>query len=59
MKRPGKPRKIPKAKRATHPLRQRVAYERSQAQAAAREAHLRSLMGLPTTPPMPGRGASK
>jgi hypothetical protein len=47
MKQPGKPRKIRKAKRGTHALRQRVAFDRSTPQTSARESHLRSLMGLP------------
>jgi hypothetical protein len=37
----------PKAERFRHSLHQRVQHERSQARAAAREAHLRSLIGLP------------
>jgi hypothetical protein len=44
-----KPRKPPKAERLKQALHQRVQHERSQARAAAREAHLRSLMGLPVT----------
>jgi hypothetical protein len=45
---PKKPRKLPKRERIKQALHQRVQHERSQAQAAAREAHLRSLMGLST-----------
>jgi len=41
------PRKLPKAERVKQALRQRLQHDRSQARAAAREAHLRSLMGLP------------
>ena len=48
MSSPKKPRKPPKAERVKRALHQRVQHERSQAQAAARETHLRSLMGLPT-----------
>jgi hypothetical protein len=48
MSNPKKPRKPSKQKRVKHSLHQRVQYERSQARAAVREAHLRSLMGLPT-----------
>jgi hypothetical protein len=42
-----KPRKLSKAERVKRALHQRVQHERSQAQATAREAHLRFLMGLP------------
>jgi hypothetical protein len=48
MKQPRKPRKIPKAERATRALRQRVAYDRSRPQTSTRERHLRELMGLPS-----------
>lgn len=48
MKRPLKPRKIPKAERAARALRQAVGYDRSRPQSAARESRLRSLMGLPS-----------
>jgi hypothetical protein len=44
-----KPRKLPKRERVKQELHQRVQHERSQARAAAREAHLRTLMGLPVT----------
>jgi hypothetical protein len=44
-----KPRKLAKAERVKQALHQRVQHERSQARTAAREAHLRSLMGLPAT----------
>ena len=43
-----KPRKLSKAERAARALRQRVAYDRSRPQSAARESRLRSLMGLPS-----------
>ena len=42
-----KPRKLSKAERIAKELHQRVAHERSAPQTAARENHLRSLMGLP------------
>jgi hypothetical protein len=49
MKQPRKPRRIiPKAERAARALRQAVGYDRSRPQAAVRENHLRSLMGLPS-----------
>ena len=48
-----KPRKLPKAERVKRVLHQRVQHERSQAGAVAREAHLRSLLGLPARPPLP------
>jgi hypothetical protein len=41
---PKKPRKLPKAERVRQALHQRVQYERSQAQAVAREVYLQSLM---------------
>jgi hypothetical protein len=47
MSNPKKPRKLPKAECVRQVLHQRVQHERSQAQAAARDAHLRKLMGLP------------
>jgi hypothetical protein len=43
-----KPRKLPKVERIRQALHQRVQHERSQAQAAARDKHLRSLLGLST-----------
>jgi hypothetical protein len=43
-----KPRKPSKQERVKQALHQRVQHERSHARAAAREKHLRSLMGLPT-----------
>jgi hypothetical protein len=49
MSNPKKPRKLPKAERVKQELHHRIQHERSQARAAAREAHLRSLMGLPVT----------
>jgi hypothetical protein len=48
MKQPLKPRKISKAERAARALRQRVGYDRSRPQSAARESRLRALMGLPS-----------
>ena len=48
MKRPRKPRKIPKAELVARALRQRVAHDRSKPKSAARESHLRGLMGLPS-----------
>lgn len=41
----------PKAIRVARTINWRICQERSQASAAAREAHLRLLMGLPATPP--------
>jgi hypothetical protein len=48
MSNPKKPRKPSKQERVKHSLHQRVQFERSLARTATREAHLRSLMGLPT-----------
>jgi hypothetical protein len=42
-----RPRKIPKAERVARALRQRLAHDRSKPKSAARESHLRDLMGLP------------
>jgi hypothetical protein len=47
MSKPKKPRKLTNAERIKQELHQRVQYERSQARTAAREEHLRLLMGLP------------
>ena len=46
MSNPKKPRKPSKQECVKHSLHQRVQHERSQARAAARDAYLRSLMGL-------------
>jgi hypothetical protein len=43
-----KPRKLTKAERIKQELHQRVQYDRAQVRTAARETHLRSLMGLST-----------
>jgi hypothetical protein len=42
------PRKLPKAEREAAILHQRIAHDRAKPSAAAREKHLRELMGLPT-----------
>ena len=42
-----KPRKLPKAERVKQAIHQRLQHDRSQVRAAAREARLRELMGLP------------
>jgi hypothetical protein len=44
-----KPLPLSRAERKAARLHQKIAHERSQVRAAAREAHLRSLMGLPVT----------
>lgn len=49
MSNPKKPRKLPERERVKQALRQRLQHDRSQARAAAREAYLRQLMGLPVT----------
>jgi hypothetical protein len=48
MSKPKKPRKLTKAERIKQELHQRVQYDRAQVQTAARDAHLRELIGLPT-----------
>jgi hypothetical protein len=48
MIKPKKTSKLTNAYRVKQALHQRLQYERSQAQAVAREAYLRSIMGLST-----------
>jgi hypothetical protein len=50
---------LDKAGRVARKINWRIAYERSQAATAAREAHLRSLMGLPAARSLIDDGGGK
>jgi hypothetical protein len=48
-----KPLPLSKAEREAANLHRRIAHDRAKPSAAAREKHLRKLMGLPATPARP------